>query len=262
MNSSGLPRWGARLVGEINGSSFRAVQHEEAAVSRTRISASARRLPPPERLLEAVCAQFAQTGCRGERLLHSIGSCLGEEDLAAMPRRQHSRYPVEGGAKVVAVPRLRRPDVKGHTRAAAWRRATALLAAPWPGQGRGEGVGCRGEGGAELIADRLEDVPLVGFDGLAQDGVVVGEGALHGLGVLLPEPGAALDVGEEKGDGTGGQLGRCRPPPRRQRSRCAPGGENASQRFGDRLSGHGFTARARFSSEKRRREGKRKGESL
>ena len=67
-------------------------------------------------------------------------------------------------------------------------------------------------GGAKGIADGLEDMAAVGFDGLAEQGVVVGEGETHGLGELLPELGAALDVGEQEGDGASGSLGHSGPP--------------------------------------------------
>jgi hypothetical protein len=36
-------------------------------------------------------------------------------------------------------------------------------------QSRRNGVGCRGGGGTELIADSLEDVGAVRFDGSAED---------------------------------------------------------------------------------------------
>ena len=46
-------------------------------------------------------------------------------------------------------------------------------------------MGC-GEGRAEGITHRLEDVATVGFNGVTQDGVMALDGSLHLLGVLLP----------------------------------------------------------------------------
>src|SRR5205823_2848516 len=43
-------------------------------------------------------------------------------------------------------------------------------------------------------------ISAVGFDCLAEEGVVASEGLAHRLWVLLPEAGAALNVGEKEGD--------------------------------------------------------------
>jgi hypothetical protein len=48
-------------------------------------------------------------------------------------------------------------------------------------------------------------VAVARFDGGAQEGIVQGEGGLHGVAVALPEGGGAGDVGEEEGDGAGGE---------------------------------------------------------
>jgi hypothetical protein len=61
-----------------------------------------------------------------------------------------------------------------------------------------------GKSRAERIAHRLEDVAVVGSDRLVEEGVVTGERFPHRLGLLLPEAGAAFDVGEEKRDGASG----------------------------------------------------------
>jgi hypothetical protein len=42
--------------------------------------------------------------------------------------------------------------------------------------------------------------------GLAQDDVVLCQRNLHRYGVPLPELDAAFDVGEEEGDGSGGEI--------------------------------------------------------
>src|SRR5437763_457688 len=57
-----------------------------------------------------------------------------------------------------------------------------------------------GEGGAEGVADGLEDVAAVALDGGAEDPVVAAEGLAHLLRVVFPEACAPLDVGEEEGD--------------------------------------------------------------
>jgi len=58
------------------------------------------------------------------------------------------------------------------------------------------------ESPAEGVPDDLEDVTAVGFDGLRKQGVVPGKRLRHGRGMLLPELRAALDIGEQEGDGS------------------------------------------------------------
>jgi hypothetical protein len=72
------------------------------------------------------------------------------------------------------------------------------LQRPLGGQGGLKCGGCGRECGAELVPHRLEDVAAVGRDRLAQEGIVAGEGVSHRLGLLLPELGASLNVGEQE----------------------------------------------------------------
>jgi hypothetical protein len=62
-------------------------------------------------------------------------------------------------------------------------------------------VGGGAKGGAEGVANRLEDVATPLLYGGPQQLVVAGEGFLHCLSVALPQPGGALYVGEQEGDG-------------------------------------------------------------
>jgi len=70
------------------------------------------------------------------------------------------------------------------------------LDAALSGEGGGKRAMCGGEDGTELIAYGLEDLAAVLFDSLAKDGIMAGEGSLHSEWVLLPPPGAPLDVAE------------------------------------------------------------------
>ena len=45
----------------------------------------------------------------------------------------------------------------------------------------------------------LKNVTPVGLNGAFEDLVVAGKGALHSLGIPLPQPGGALYVGEQEG---------------------------------------------------------------
>src|SRR5579884_54803 len=70
-------------------------------------------------------------------------------------------------------------------------------------EGGVERVWSRSERRTEGIADRLENVAVMRLNRLPKEGIVAGESSAHGFRILLPEPGAALDVREEEGNGTG-----------------------------------------------------------
>ena len=67
-------------------------------------------------------------------------------------------------------------------------------------------AGTGSKGGAEGIADRLEDHAIVACNRLSQDRVVTRESGLHRVPVLFPAGGRALDVGKQEGEGAGGQV--------------------------------------------------------
>ena len=69
-----------------------------------------------------------------------------------------------------------------------------------------ERIARRVERGAECIARDLKHMSVVARDGLMQDGVMAREEGRQFGGNLLRQRGAALDVGEEKGDGAGRQV--------------------------------------------------------
>jgi hypothetical protein len=62
------------------------------------------------------------------------------------------------------------------------------------------------EGGAEGVPDDLEDMAIVCLNGGAQNGVMACPQRLPGITLFLGEFGAALDVGEQEGDGAGGKI--------------------------------------------------------
>jgi hypothetical protein len=64
----------------------------------------------------------------------------------------------------------------------------------------------RVERGAERIADDLEDVTVVRLDRFAQNRVMTGEECRQLTGKLLRQRRAALDVREEKCDGSRGEM--------------------------------------------------------
>jgi hypothetical protein len=73
---------------------------------------------------------------------------------------------------------------------------------PLEGTGGDQGVDSASEDGEEAIAFAPafdHDAPVL-LDRLGEQRIMAGERLAHGLRVLLPQAGAALDVGEQKGD--------------------------------------------------------------
>jgi hypothetical protein len=61
------------------------------------------------------------------------------------------------------------------------------------------------ERGAEGIASSLEDVPAVSLDAFPQERIVTRERCPHRVVMGCPQPGAAFDIGEQKGHRTARQ---------------------------------------------------------
>ena len=72
----------------------------------------------------------------------------------------------------------------------------------------GDGVGGTGKDREAAVAfsARPHDLSLVLGDDLLDKRIVAHEGSACRSRVLFPEPGAALDVGEEEGDRAGGKI--------------------------------------------------------
>jgi hypothetical protein len=64
------------------------------------------------------------------------------------------------------------------------------------------------------IAECLKDMPAMGADNLTEECIVFSEGYSDPLGLLLPEAGAALDVGEQEGNRSAGKPATPGLPPR------------------------------------------------
>ena len=174
------------------------------------------------RLREILEREFAQ---RDQRCPVGKGPFAGparghrEERLPAVPGVHHPCDAVERRAEVVAVAQFRRPGVQAHPHADDRPSRPRLDGERLlRGQRSGQPVRRRGEGGIERVAAGLEDVAAVLADRLAQQDVVARQGHAHEVGILLPQPGAAFDVGEQEGD---------RPRRHRDRWRRFDGGGSA-----------------------------------
>jgi hypothetical protein len=72
----------------------------------------------------------------------------------------------------------------------------------------GHGVGGLGKDGEAAVAlpARAHEETTVPLDVLLYEDIMARQRLAHGVGVLLPQQGATLDVGEEEGDGPGRKL--------------------------------------------------------
>src|SRR6266508_2409513 len=129
-----------------------------------------------------------------------------EQSLTAMPGGQQPGDTVERRAEVVAVTQLDQAGVQRHSYAQLADLIPALSVEPALG-GQSAGEGCE-----EGITNGSKHHAIAGDDSLAENRIVAGQGDGHCLGVLFPQPGAALDIGEEQGDHSGWQIRHGSPP--------------------------------------------------
>ena len=124
---------------------------------------------------------------------------LREQHLSPMPHVQQARHAIERRPHVIIPALFGHARVQRHANAdreiSDWRLEIALDL-----KRGGQGVGHGGKGGLKGIADHLVGVTAARRDRLANDGFVLREGGFHCLGVVLPQLGTALDVGEEERD--------------------------------------------------------------
>ena len=134
-----------------------------------------------------------------------LGEGVGEQRLAPMGSAHDSRAPVHRAAEQIVIAPFDETDVQadpdsqrksfgrhriGQRALHRDRRGKALL---WIGEGR-----------IHSIAGRLHDGAGVALDGIADDEVVVRQRSRHPIGVLVPQPRAALDVREQDSDSVSG----------------------------------------------------------
>jgi hypothetical protein len=154
-------------------------------------------------VLEPMGAQVAQGGPVRELVQHQGGCRRRQQHLAAVAGRHDPRGTVDRRAEVVARARLRLAGVQPHPDPEGSRLPPRLV--------RQVTLGCHAgahasDGGREdrhhSVAGGLEHLPVGACHGGTQDRVMALQGALHGAGEPLPKPGAALDVGEQEGQGS------------------------------------------------------------
>src|SRR5437762_9170439 len=137
--------------------------------------------------------------CQGPRRVR-------EQDLAAVARGRDPRDPVEGETYIVAADEGHLACVNAHPdpdRVAL--RPGVIREGPLSvdrGHDRRRGIRkCR----EDRVALRPDDAAAVAGDGLVEQGTVLVQQLAIGVTQLLDESGGARDVGEQEGDGPGGQ---------------------------------------------------------
>jgi hypothetical protein len=161
-----------------------------------------------QQIREAILAQITQADPRREGLAHQITGGLGEQRLPAVGDRPQPRAAVDRAAVVVTLAQIGFPGVQ----CGAHRQGDPLgprlgVQSLLEGSRGGHGITGPGEYGktAVALAEGPHHHPAVPLHRPLDQGVVAGHGRPHRRGVLPPEAGAALHVGEEKGDRPGGQ---------------------------------------------------------
>src|SRR5829696_401012 len=146
-------------------------------------------------------AQVMQRGTVGKRVRGKERDGRRKQYLTTMTRGHESRGPIEGRAEVVTLAKGGLSGVEDHSDAKRARLAPRLAdEVALCIEAGADAVYGRVEDRHEPIANRLHDMPCRTLHGVPQDRVVAFEGPLHGVLVVLPEPGAAFDVGEEEGE--------------------------------------------------------------
>ena len=148
-------------------------------------------------VLQPVLAQVAQP----RLLAGELGDHSAQEHLAAVPGGEQPRDAVDRRPEEVAVALLALAQVHRHPHTQPRRVGPRLgRERRLPGARGRDGVPRAGERRAEGIADGLDHAPAMLLDDTAQELVVARQRRRHRGGVALPQPRAALDVGEQQCD--------------------------------------------------------------
>ena len=147
---------------------------------------------------EVAQAVLAQVEGRGWVLHHAEGRGRAH-DLAAVGERHQAGGAVDRAAEVVAVAldRLAGVDAHAHPQWGVGRPVLGGEGGLAFGGGR-QRVAGPGEGNGEAVAAGGEHLAAAAVEHRPEQLVVAGQRRLHGRRVVLPQPGGALDVGEEE----------------------------------------------------------------
>ena len=166
-----------------------------------------------EQIAQVMRAEIAESGPNRQSVAGEELNCRGEKDLPTVTGSQQLRQSVEWRGEVIAALVWRRfPGVHRHPHAEPADRSPIFgKDCPLSSESSGNGSWGSGEGCLHCIPDRLEMDASMDLDRCIEQRKMAGNGLGHGEPVPLPECGTALDVGEEEGDGTGGEIGQAIP---------------------------------------------------
>ena len=170
-------------------------------------------------VLEAVLAEVAHGGPLGDGVLDQAAGGAGDDHLAAVGRPGDPGRPVDVDADVVVPAQHPLAGVQAHPHPHREPLRPGVGGQAPLGRHRGPDRRHRArEGGEERVALGADLDPVPVPDGPAQDGRVLVPDRRVASAQLLEQPGRALDVGEQEGDGPG-----------RQRRHLGPAGGGAGR---------------------------------
>jgi len=156
-----------------------------------------------QQVLKPMCTQIPQVVIRREVIGEKAARGFGEKHLIAIAGRQDPGQTVQTGGQVVAIARRCFTDVDRHAHTQGTEMAPVLGGkSTLASGGGGDGSGNGGEGRLHGVANGLEENTVLGRNGRVEQREVTLDHRPHRRGIALPARGAALDIGEEEGDGT------------------------------------------------------------
>ena len=150
---------------------------------------------------QAVDAEVDQFRFGPQLGLRHVCGGFRNQRLTAMGDGQQARDAIDALAEIIAVAGLDRPRMNRHAHRQAADGLEILARQRAQRVQRGAyRLRRRAERGAEGVADRLEHLPVVSRDRLAQGLVVTPQRDAHRLRPRLPAAHGAFDVGEQEGE--------------------------------------------------------------
>ena len=150
-------------------------------------------------VLQAVLAQIRQPDPAGQPPGQQLKRRPGHQDLTAMPGRQEPGGPVHHRTEIITVALRAGARMQRHPHPDRQPRRPRFSAdSPLDGHRARQRGGRISEHRTKRLADRLEDPTARTLDLLADHAVMAGRRLSHRLAIGLPQPDAALDIGEQQ----------------------------------------------------------------
>ena len=158
-----------------------------------------------DQVLQSPLAHVAQRDIGRKMIAHQFLGGQRQQDLSAVRCFHQPRRAVQRRAIVITTALFRRAAVQGHPRLDGEVAPGVGLQRPLRGKTRRNRIGRDRKRRMGTVASGLDDIAVVSLDGVAQDLIVVRQRLLHRRVLRLPQPRAALDVGEQERDRAGRQ---------------------------------------------------------